>query len=51
MMKDVIFENTAEEDMTPESEEMMKPPSKNSNLQSRKESFKTHAFESIDSFV
>ena len=50
MMKDVIFENTAEEDMTPDSEEMIKPLSK-ANLRERKESFKTHAFESIDSFV
>ena len=45
MMKDVIFENTAEEDMTPDSEEMIKPLSK-ANLRERKESFKTHAFES-----
>ena len=47
-MKDVIMENTEEDDMTPDSAEM-KPANKyNKNAQ---ESFKTHDFASIDSFV
>ena len=46
-MKDVIMENTAEDDLTPDSGDIN--PSRNQRV--RNESFKTHDFASIDSFV
>ena len=45
-MKEVILENTDEDDMTPDS---AIPVYK--NTKQRKAEFKTNAFESIDSFV
>ena len=46
-MKDVILENTEEDDFTPDSGVV----SKSRNPRGRNESFKTHDFASIDSFV
>lgn len=48
-MKEVIVENTAEDELTPESGEV-NALSKARNA-AGKESFKTHDFASIDSFV
>ena len=46
-MKDIIMENTAEDDFTPESPGTKPRQTKHD----RQESFKTHDFASIDSFV